>query len=544
MRDVTDTLDALNAAMPSPADPARFRTDYRRQRWYVDPLPACEVAEASGDKWPALSTIKRAWNSTFRKTWAEDGNTYDLDPLRVALYADENWSTLAALPRAERVPLLTRSAKADLDEAAKRGTAVHAALDLLLGGDEKGAAEVCHPDYWSTVRRMVTDLGLDLVHAERVAICRTHGWGGTFDGIATIDDKAYLIDWKTRGADSKHGAYEAEAAQLGGYSLADYMVVEGDNGEAQRVKLPALAGGLVISIKPDSWEAYPVDLTAGAEACRELKSAWATIANGKSYGRKAIGKGWTIAPPADGVIEPPPQPVPADRSEWITQRIETLVMSSAAKAMLAESWPAGLAKRGPWDDDQIATIVAVLEPIETAVEAPFPHRDPAEREAEAQRHAEEAAQAAASAPRAFERPTPDDGDIVDAGDVAALKVKATTLDGPRAEACHAWRAQGRRHGSPWGGVVDGAWTQRCWSGNRAALLCAQHLLDPDDPEVGETYVRAALSIVIGEELQPAWTTGAVIGSLSVEEAERLADIASAAAAQDAKTWRDLASAAA
>ena len=536
MRGVT-ALDALNAAIPSGADPARFRTDYRRQRWYVDPLPACDLADVSGDRWPALSTLKKAWNSTFRKTWAEDGNTYDLDPLRVALYADENWSDLTGQPRAQRVPVMTRSAKADLDVAAKRGTAIHSALDLLLAGDEAGAAAVCHPDYWATVRRMVTDVGIDLVHAERVAISRTNGWAGTFDGIVAIDGKTWLIDWKTRGADSKHGAYEAEAAQLGGYALADYIVVEGPDGNAVRAPLPDLAGGLVISIKPESWEIYPVDLSAAGDACRELKAAWELISTGKSHGRRAVGKAW----PTVKVIEPEPQPVPADRSEWITQRTDTLVMSTAANAMLKDCWPSGLSKRGPWTDEQVDTIAALLEPIETAVEAPFPHRDPAVVAAEeAQRVADKAA-AEASAPRPLARPTPDDGPTVDASDQAALKTKAAAMSAPEAQACSGWRAEGRLNGHPWGTVVDGAWTARCWSLNRAALFCALHLYDP---EVGDTYVRSALSLVIGEDVQPAWTTGAVIGSLSVEEAERLADIAAAAATSDAEIWRTLAGTAA
>ncbi len=532
---MTDLAD-LNAAVPSGADPKLFRTDYRRQRWYIDPLPACELAPATGDRWPALTTLKKAWNATFRKTWAEDGTTYDLDPLRVALYADDNWAELTPLPRAERVPRLTLAAKADLNVAADRGTAVHASLDLLLGGDERGAAEVCHPDYWSTVRRMVSTLGIELAHAERVAICRTFGWGGTFDGIVTIDGREWLIDWKTRGSDSKHGAYEAEAAQLGGYALADYIVIEGNDGNAQRAALPELAGGLVISIKPDSWEVYPVDLAAGGEACKELKSAWATIANGKSHARKAIGKPWSTSK----VIEPPPQPVPADRSEWIAQRIETLVLSRAAKAMLADSWPAGMPKRGPWDDDQIAAIDAVLAPIETAVDAPFPHRDPAAVAADNERRVVELAEARKA--DAVLPETPDDGPTVDAGDVDALKAKAATLDPARADRCAAWRAEGKRHGRPWGGVVDGAWTQRCWSGNRAALLCALHLYDPDDESIGESYVRAALSIVLGQEMQPTWTVGAAIGALTIDEAERLADLASAAATSDAEIWRDLASA--
>lgn len=534
----TSTLDALNDTIPASADPARFRIKYRQQRWYVDPLDTCDVAPATKERWPALSTLKRAWNSTFRKTWAANGTTYDLDPLRVALYADDNWDALTPLSRAERVPRLTLAAKADLTAAADRGTAVHNALDLLLGGDERGAAETCHPDYWATIRRMVADLEIDLVHAERVAISRTHGWGGTFDGIATIDGRDWLIDWKTRGADSRHGAYEAEAAQLGGYGLSDYIVIEGNDGNAQRVPLPQLAGGLVISIKPDSWEIYPVDLTAAGAACQELHAAWETIATGKRHGRRAIGEPWGKTEPTPGHIDPPAQPVPGDRSEWITQRIDTLVLSTAAKAMLADTWPKGLPKRGPWGDDQVDTIATLLEPIETAVEAPFPHRDPNVVATEKARHNDEIAALLASAPRPLDRPTPDDGPTVDPGDVDALKRKASQLDPIRARLCQQWRSEGKHHGAPWGGTVDGGWSLRCWAGNRAAIACAAHLYDDD---TGQTYVRSALALVIGEELQPAWPTGAVMGTLTADEADHLADIALRAATGEKEIWTALAS---
>ena len=54
----------------------------------------------------------------------------------------------------------------------------------------------------------VLDLGADLLHATGDSV----SVAGTFDAIARIGDKVYLIDWKSRAATSNHGAYEDEAA--------------------------------------------------------------------------------------------------------------------------------------------------------------------------------------------------------------------------------------------------------------------------------------------------------------------------------------------
>ena len=76
--------------------------------------------------------------------------------------------------------------------------------------------------------------------------------------------------------------------------------------------------------------------------------------------------------------------------------------------VFADTWPKGLPKRGPWGDDQVDTIATLLEPIEAAVEAPFPHRDPNVVAAEKARHNDEIAAFWPARP-ALDRPTPTTG---------------------------------------------------------------------------------------------------------------------------------------
>lgn len=318
------SVDQLNDVDLGPADPFldddpsaphRFRTTYRRQRWYIDPLPTCELAEATDERWPSLSAVKRAWTTHFSKRW-DDGNVYDLDPLRVAKFVDENMADLAAMPSAQRIPAMALSARLDLNAAANRGTGVHAAIESLMAGDEALAAKVCPPAYWTTVQRLIAEMAPIVLHAERVAINRRLGIAGTFDIMVATRFGNYLVDWKSRGADSNHGSYPGEAAQLGGYGGADYLI-DAIDGAPKRIRLPELAGGLVVSIKPDSYEAYPIDLPTAIEACTQMHAAWRLQSTGQSAARKATGKSFTFAAPVEdpaprGAATEPGAALPSD----------------------------------------------------------------------------------------------------------------------------------------------------------------------------------------------------------------------------------------
>lgn len=49
-------------------NPDMFRTKVHNARWYCDPLPGCDLAPATQDKWPSVTTIKKAWSKPFRKS--------------------------------------------------------------------------------------------------------------------------------------------------------------------------------------------------------------------------------------------------------------------------------------------------------------------------------------------------------------------------------------------------------------------------------------------------------------------------------------------
>lgn len=560
-------IDARTGRPANPADPDLFRTDYRRQRWYVDPLPGCELAPQAGkkDRWPAVSTIKRAWSKEFSKRWPdgiEGAEVYPLDPLRVALYADANWDHLTTLPTDQRVPALAKAAKAALDAAASRGTGVHNGLEHLDNGDEV-AARLAAGEWWPVVEVIheTKPAGVP-VHTEVVGINRTLGFAGTLDGLHRLPDgRLVVIDWKTRGGE--HDAYPEEACQLGFYSLCEYLIIA-DGATAKRVPLPVLDGGLIISITQGGYAVYPVDLGPAQDAARDLLECWHKKKTGQAAGRKAIGTPlvrdlteylaaeeppaeWTPTDVAfDGTLSmesvvgvpEPPDATPADpeRVTWIRQRITTM-SSSPGRAAFAAAWPEGVPTpknmpEGGWTDADIDRLAEALSAVEAEHSMPFPDEDPVKTAARAAEVAAEWSTEKSPAPSVAPVRDLDEGEVMSDEDVAAVRSAAKTLADEHRHTLVGWSKDGERDGRPWAGNVL---TRRTWEIGRAAIACARHLHDPD----GDGLTRAALAIVIGEDLQATWRTGAVLGSLSIEEAQRLHDVAEAFGRDDDAVVTDL-----
>ena len=104
------------------------------------------------------------------------------------------------------------------------------------------------------------------VHAIE-AVVFGDGYGGTGDAWVNVRGVSVYLDWKSRGADSGHGCYEEEVAQGGAYCSADYLIVpSADRLSAVRAPMPTVDVGMVVSIRPDGWEAYEYDIAKAAEA--------------------------------------------------------------------------------------------------------------------------------------------------------------------------------------------------------------------------------------------------------------------------------------
>jgi hypothetical protein len=302
-------------------DPERFRVLYRGGRRYVDREPADGTWEPTGEKDKLINctTVAKAISSDafFKKVGS---SRVPLDALRVAKYADENLERLAGMESDERVEAMATAATRDLNRAAERGTAVHSLIEALLKGQPPLILDGEAEQYLDIAEKVAEDFADQLTHMEVVAFHRDHperglDYAGTFDGFG----KSVFLDWKTRGPDAKHGAYEKEVAQLGLGTLCSYYFdVDGDgDGTLVRTAMPSFEELLVVSIRPDSYEVFPIDPVLAADVAEKAIEVYAAKSTAASRARAATGQprpmaGVAVERTQSQRIEPVNAPAPAE----------------------------------------------------------------------------------------------------------------------------------------------------------------------------------------------------------------------------------------
>ncbi len=294
---------------PAHADNYRIKVGRYKDRWYRDPLPADDRWNGTPDheSYPSVSIVKSA-----------SGKDWTYVSLKRIAHADD-LAEIAGKGYFERYERFKVINQLDLSAAMRRGTNVHTWAECIAYGvpqylnqaGEGGA-------YFPIVDQLFADLNPKLVAAEFVCIHRSlHGvgYGGTSDGIFEIDGKRYMVDWKSRGEDSDHDVYPEEAGQIGGYVGCEYIIIEDDDPSnphgAKRTDMPKLDGALIVSIKPDSYEVYPIELDRAIDHFHAMHAWWnARRIEGQTTGpkwppRRAVWNGPagagvpTINPPAD-----------------------------------------------------------------------------------------------------------------------------------------------------------------------------------------------------------------------------------------------------
>jgi hypothetical protein len=281
---LTDTFHspaatARHTAVPQgvlrgPADADHYRVKVGRfgmaKRWYIDPLPGGGTWEAApGAQYPSISAVKSV-----------------ADPFTLGNYVSMKRlaKDLAETPGRYRdlsdwTDIYGRMKGIDsqgLRFAQDRGTNVHRMMERALRGQpyapspgERGA------EYYRAVCQFLDTFQPELYAAEAPVIHRSlhgYGYGGTFDALVKINGSLVLPDWKSRDANSDHGAYPGEQGQVMGYLGADYMIVEDETGP-HRMAIPE-AEGWIVSIRPDGFRVYPIDPEHYSEHWREMHRRW------------------------------------------------------------------------------------------------------------------------------------------------------------------------------------------------------------------------------------------------------------------------------
>jgi len=472
----------MTVQLRGPGHPEEFRVNVGRARWYHDPLPVVAEFDVDTDPVPAVTTIKSAGPSGGLPYW----------------YAEQ-----AAIDHIKSAPNRVR------DRAADRGSSLHDVIearllgqqtwDQMLGGDSVA--------YLPAIDKFIEEWQPELVQSEVVVFGRTDhgGYGGTKDarlrlaGVGIAD-----VDWKTRSATARnpHTVYETEAAQLGAYAGASYVIAQDDDGNAVRVvnTLPDVC--LLFTCTPDgNYRLHPIDVAKAWTAWERLHGWWAAT--------RDLGVGRPLhvsAGPSKAKRKPTP---PAADDAWneaganaqrdLAARIRGL--EADEREWLRERWPDScptpldvLERGARWSAEDFARIEALAAKC-----GPF---DPPLAEP-----------AAVPEPAPVVLP-PDDGPLVDGDAIDLLVARAAERAEVRAQV-NAWIIEGNAAERPWNPRLHRH--ARQFEIARAAVALAG---------LGEDYARAALAAVIGDDVQ-SHPVGALLGALSIDEAQAVERIAAA-----------------
>src|SRR5690606_4320188 len=103
-------------------------------------------------------------------------------------------------------------------------------------------------------------------------------------------------------------------------------------------------------------------------------------------------------------------------------------------------------------------------------------------------------------------PAPADGDTVPDEEADAIRAAMGKLEGDDLDTVRCWTRDAHDQDRPWS--RDGVITTRGFAIARAAMRCIRAF-----PYAGrDAHTRAAIAYVLTDDLQPAWRTGAVLGS--------------------------------
>lgn len=441
----------------------------------------------------------------------------------------EKWATrMVALGLAKRPDLLAqvatlpdddRKALNNVCEKAKEaggatirrdlGTAIHVMFQQSCENPDYMPPQQYQRDI-DAIHRAIADAGLELVGLnEFMVVNDCHQIAGTADLVLRriSDQRLFVADLKT-GSSVNYGGI-GFAIQLAIYASADAMYVQGaanDGSDDTRLPMPELDQnlGIIIHCQPESatCELHWVDLQLGRN-CLDL-----------ALKVRALRKFDPLVPliptvetkaTVDAVFGDTTEVslVDNDWRDWMLARMRTIA-DAGALDMLGERWPDGaptLKSGAPITVSQGDAIAAAVATVERDHNLAFPTPQPGVPVVEL-------------TPRPVPYLVPDEGDELTDHQYNELLAAEATLD----DAAFAWVAT----------IIDGARranrdirisaphgrrTQRRHRIGLALMALAPH----DDTDLA----RACVGLAIGEPVTPDIDLAAEIGSLTIDEAERL-----------------------
>ncbi len=258
-----------------PKDKAAFKDDPKNWTGYRDHLPACRLnAEPDPDRIiPSVSTIKKAWPK-FLGDWIAT---------ETATLAWERRNDLDGMGEQGAIAMLVGAADRRRDQAADRGHVIHDSLERMIEGQppsiylELDTGDEDPSDWLDTLAAFVADNKPTIVASEVIVFSR-FGWVGTFDavirfGAGPLAGRTVGADYKSRKPGKAATRYPDEGAQLGAYfgTEAHYWIVEDQDGTLRRMTPLAVDCGAIVSLAPDGYRIYEVDLTHACDVWGHLR---------------------------------------------------------------------------------------------------------------------------------------------------------------------------------------------------------------------------------------------------------------------------------
>jgi hypothetical protein len=367
---------------------------------------------------------------------------------------------------------------------------------------------------------------------ERMIVNDRHQIAGMFDLLlaTTGDGDLIMADIKT-GSSVDFGAL-GWATQLAIYANADALYRQGkaaDGSQDIREPMPAInkSTGVIIHVQPESGacDLHWLNLEAGAEAL-EMAMEVRRLRKFKPLHKMEIAPAETPVEQVARIFDTTPDEIELVSDEWrawIRGRVVEII-ANGNESQLAFVWPPGvptLASGHPITIAQGEQIARAVADVEKAWGLPFPDLAP---------RAE--AVASSTLQRSERRPPPPEGELVTDREVQQLARYLSTMG---AEA-QAWTLAIVEDASAAGRPIRLTTDLGLQSERRLTIFNA--LISLSD-HASDELARALVSIAIGFEMQPAHNLGDAIGSLSIPEAQRLAQLARAInAGQLTAHWGD------
>ncbi|UOE45509.1 hypothetical protein [Agromyces larvae] len=182
-----------------------------------------------------------------------------------AKYAVDHWDELGELSMSNRLETLKKARYQVRDEAAARGTLVHALAERIAAGQEVEVPDDIAGHVESAVR-FLDEWQIRPVLSEATVWSEAGMYGGTLDGVATsdvwdahpaggrgVEHRVILFDWKT----NRSGIFGETALQLAGYGNAEYFV--GVDGADHPVSELGITDHWAIWVRADGYSVYPME---------------------------------------------------------------------------------------------------------------------------------------------------------------------------------------------------------------------------------------------------------------------------------------------